>query len=108
MKFTTKEELIAQAIQDDACKAGIKFAKSCKDLQEIFETIDANMLFWCLMRGYEQFAEYCDWAKLDGDDWSNILSRHPQYYESCDWSKLDWWDWSMLLSRQPQFKKYKK
>ena len=57
MIFTTKEELILQAKKDGACKAGIEFAESCKDLNEIFETINTTMIVWCLMRDYEQCAD---------------------------------------------------
>ena len=71
MKFTTKEELILQAKKDGACDKGIKFAESCKDLQEILETIDEDMLFWCLQKGYEEFADSCDWETFNGPyrDW---------------------------------------
>ena len=103
MIFTTKEELIEQANKDGACDKGIKFAKSCKDLQEIFETIDKNMSCWCIIMGYDQFSDYCDWGKLSGLDWRWLLSEQPQYADHCDWSKLSGDDWSWLLRRHPQF-----
>ena len=108
MKFTNKAELIEQAIKDGACDEGIKFAKSCKDLQEIFETIDANMLFWCLTNGYDQFADRYDFEKLDGFDWSRLLSRQPQFADRCDFEKLDYDDLDFLLKSQPQFAKFRK
>ena len=96
MKFTTKEELIEQAIKDGACYEGIEFAKSCKDLQEIFETIDGDMLRWCLINGYDQFAEHCDLSILDEFDWVRILKFHPKYADHCDWSKLDKFNLGLL------------
>ena len=131
MKFTTKDELIEQAIFDGACDKGIEFAKSCKDLQEIFARIDSKMLLWCLDMGYEQFAEhcdlsvldnldlvamlevcpqyadYCDWSKFYGIDWAIILKYHPQYADHCDWSKLSDYNWDLLLPHQPQFEVYR-
>ena len=38
MKFTTKAELMNQAIKDRAYGEIINFIDSCKDLQEIIET----------------------------------------------------------------------
>ena len=108
MIFTTKEELILQAQKDGACEEGIKFATSCKSLYEIFETIDKYMRLWCLRKGYEQFADHCDFEKLDGDAWSRLLRYQPQFADHCDWLKLDSLDWSTLLSRQPQFASYRK
>ena len=103
MKFTNKDELIEQARKDGACKTGIEFAKSCKDLQEIFETIDKNMLLWCIRKGYEQFTDNCDWSKLNGYDWSYLLRAQPQFVDCCDWDKLIGRDWSRLLEFRPQF-----
>ena len=103
MKFTTKRELITQAKKDGACKAGIQFAESCKDLQEIFDTINTIMIVWCLMRDYEQFAEHCDLSKFSGWNWRKLLHYKPQYSDRCDWGKLSGEDWSCLLISQPQF-----
>ena len=102
MIFTTKEELILQAKKDDACKAGIIFAASCKDLQEIIDTIDDEMILWCIRHGYYQFADHCDWGKLDGFDWSLLLRDQPQFADHCDWLKLSGEDWSLLLSDKPK------
>ena len=103
MKFTTKDELILQAIKDGACDKGIKFANSCKDLHEIIETIDDEMRLWCLIHGYKQFADRCDLSKLSSYSWRQLLSYQPQFADYYDWSKLDGWDWSVLLRRHPQF-----
>ena len=108
MKFTNKDELIEQAIKDSACDEGIKFAKSCKDLQEIFETIDRSMLRWCIDKGYDQFADRFDWSKLYGFDWVRLLSVQPQFSDRCDWDKLTDLDWSNLLEIQPQLASYQK
>ena len=102
MRFTTKDELIEQAIFDGACDKGIEFAKSCKDLQEIFDTIDYNMSWWCLRKGYDQFADRFNWKKLDGWSWASLLSIQPKFSDRCDWEKLDAADWCCLLRHQPQ------
>ena len=107
MRFTTKEELIEQAIKDGACDKGIEFAKSCKDLQEIFETIDKNMLWWCLTNGYDQFAEHCDLSKFSGTEWAVVLQDNPQFADRCDWSKLNDYNWDYLLKDYPQFEVYR-
>ena len=103
MKFANKEELILQAKKDYACDKGIEFAESCKDLQEILETIDIYMLIWCLKQGYEQFADHCDWSKLNGYNWRRLLISKPQYSDRCDWSAFDGYNLSWLLRYQPQF-----
>ena len=131
MKFTTKDEFIEQAIKDGAYYKDIRFAKPCKDLQEIFDTIDKFMLRWCLTKGYEQFAEHCDLSVLDSFDlasilenhpqyvdyldlskfngfrWSFILRFHPQFADRCDWSKLNDYNWNFLLTHQPQLEVYR-
>ena len=45
----------------------------------------------------------CDWEKLDGKDWSRLLSKQPQFADKCDWKKLKGDDWQKLLEAQPQF-----
>ena len=103
MKFTTKEELIAQAIQDDACYTGIEFANSCKSLNEIFETIDKDMRLWCLRKGYEQFADHAKLNEFNAVNWRLILIDQPQLAEKCDkFNEFSVYDWRWLLSDQPQ------
>jgi len=45
--------------------------------------------------------EKCLWAKLDGEDWMNILLAHPEWAERCAWEKLELWHWAELLGRFP-------
>jgi hypothetical protein len=39
-----------------------------------------------------------DYAKMTGREWSELLSEHPQYADKCDWDKLDGDDWVYLLN----------
>lgn len=50
-----------------------------------------------------QFADKCDWSRLNGWCWATLLSKRPQFANKCDWSKLDGGDWASLLAKQPQF-----
>ena len=31
----------------------------------------------------------CDWSTMDGECWSELLSSQPQFADYCDWNKLD-------------------
>ena len=48
-------------------------------------------------------ADKCDWEKLSGEDWGELLSRLPEFADKCDWSKLSGKDWCGLLSRMPEY-----
>ena len=43
----------------------------------------------------------------DGKAWADLLSEHPEFADKCDWSKLDDENWDSLLQAQPQLSKYK-
>ena len=46
----------------------------------------------------------CDWSKLDGRDWSWLLSKQPQFADKCDcWDEFESDDALFLLLNQPQF-----
>ena len=51
-----------------------------------------------------QFADKCDWSRLDGEAWSLLLSELPEYADKCHWNYLTGHDWRRLLKNQPQFK----
>ena len=132
MKFTTKEELIKQAMKDNACGEIINFIDSCESLQEIINIVDKNTTFWFLVKKYEQFAlnihwdkfsgaeitfiiralpqfaSFCNFDKLDGMDWARLLSKQPKFTYRCDWDKLNTSDLKFLLYYQPQLNIYKK
>ena len=101
--FANKEELLKEWETNGACKEGVEFNKSCKDLQEILEKCPLNFRLWRLQRGYVQFAEHCLWEELSGCDWSSLLSLQPQFADKCDWGKLYGDDWACLLFVEPQF-----
>ena len=44
-----------------------------------------------------EFADQCEWIKLDGSDWASLLVRQPQFDDRCDWEKLNGSDWTFLL-----------
>jgi len=48
-------------------------------------------------------AEHCDWDKLEGKDWTELLEAQPQFADKCPWEKLSRKDWEHLLQKQPQF-----
>ena len=35
-----------------------------------------------------EFASYCQWEKLDGDNWSNLLTAKPEYVSKCSWNTI--------------------
>lgn len=112
-----------------------------KPRSEHFVFLDRNGLRPCpdLMDGWDwavflarrpEFADACEWEKLDAPDWARLLvvrpqfadrcgkwdsfrghgkalagllSKQPQFADRCDWKQLDDWDWAVLLSGQPQF-----
>ena len=43
-----------------------------------------------------------DFESLGGEEWAHLLAEQPQYADKCDWSKLDARDWmdSPLLLAQ--------
>ena len=51
----------------------------------------------------ERFADRCPWDKLNGENWTQILSFQPQFIDRCDWSKLTPSQQASLLTAQPQF-----
>ena len=106
--FNTLEELRAEWHVNDSCEEGVQFNLSCTTLNEVFEKCPIDFRVWRLLNGYLQFAEHCDWSKLGGDDWRELLSKQPQFAEHCYWAKLSGYNWRVLLSNQPQFNKFKK
>jgi hypothetical protein len=40
---------------------------------------------------------------MTGVDWVSLLKEQPQFADKCDWSKLDGNNWAYLLRYQPQF-----
>ena len=50
-----------------------------------------------------QFSNRCDWTKLSGGNWSDLLRSQPQFAGMCIWNKLVPCDWGLLLEKQPQF-----
>ena len=50
-----------------------------------------------------QLADNCDWNKLDGELWVELLIKQPQLADKCDWNKLDGKLWVALLCELPQF-----
>jgi hypothetical protein len=103
MIFNTIEELLTQAEKDDACEEGLEWAEKQSSLEDIIHKIPHNYRYWCLMKGYEQFSESCDWSLLSGDDWSWLLRKQSRYADKCNWNLLSGRDWSWLLRKQPQF-----
>ena len=106
MTFNTKEELIAQAEKDKACEDGLQWAREQESLEDILENILLNRRLWCIWKGYEQFAELCDWRRLEGWQWVYLLTKQPQFSELCDWSKLDGYDLRRLVAVQPQLAEF--
>ena len=104
--FETLEELREQAINDDVCEEGLEWLDKQKSLKEVFENISLDDMFWCLCKGYIQFADDCDWNKLTGNDWAWLLCEQLQFAEFCNWEKLDGYNWSGLLRDQPQFAEF--
>ena len=51
----------------------------------------------------EILAKY-KWDVLQGRDWADLLSVKKNYAQCCDWSKLDKSDWQELLARAPEFR----
>ena len=41
-------------------------------------------------------SDKCDWSKLCGGDWAELLVMRPLFADRCDWSKLDDEDWEHL------------
>jgi hypothetical protein len=101
----TKEELIQIIIEIYGCPKSIEFVKKCKDIDEVIEK--AQTSYWVeLLKHRPEFADYCNWSKLDGYNFTILLSSQPQLEKYCDWSKLNGDDFSYLLSYQPQLAKY--
>jgi hypothetical protein len=106
MIFKTKKELLTQAEKDGACEAGLQWARGEKSLTDILGNIPLRYRLWCIRSAYEQFAEFCDWGLLDGDDWARLLTVQPQLAEYCYWGMLNSDDWRCLLIKQPQFAEF--
>jgi hypothetical protein len=99
--FTSKEELLEQALKDNPCSEGYNWA--CKrTFKTIIKRIPLNYRFWCLCKGYVQFEEDCPWHRFKGDDWTILILNQPHLAERCHWEKLSREDWVNLLVEQPQ------
>lgn len=97
ISFSSKEELINQAKEDNACLPGISWAIKQDSLETILKTIPTDYRVWCLRHGYSQFEEDCKWEKIKAWDWNVLLSSCPQYYKYCDIELLDWNSLTYLL-----------
>ena len=80
--------------------------KKGNDLQNIecdWEKLDGGNWSQLLIE-QPQFADKCNkWDEFDSDDWRVLLSEQPQFADKCDWKKLKGDDWQKLLEAQPQF-----
>ena len=112
-----------------------------KGRSEHFVFLDRNGLRPCpeLMDGWDwavflarrpEFADACEWEKLDAPAWARLLvvrpqfadrcrkwdsfrghgrdlarllSKRPQFADLCDFSKLDLYDWKSLLEKLPWY-----
>ena len=98
----TKEEFITLLKEIEACQPAIDWCQDQHSFEDIQKCSKGRWWSW-LLQAQPQFAEHCDWGKLNGDDWSFLLRKQPQFADNCDWGKLDGDDWSYLLREQPQF-----
>lgn len=106
MIFKTKEELIKRAKKDKACYDTIIWADDQPNLETIIKECPFIWRLWALEKGYEQFAEYCNWEKLNGFEWSKLLCEQPQFADRCDWSKLNEDDIRWLLKHRQELISY--
>lgn len=102
-KFATLEELREQAIDDGFSEYGLEWLNRQFVFEKVIKNIPHNWLLWCLSKGYFQFTEFCQWDKLDGDDWVSLLNARPQFSEHCNWDKLNGNNWTSLLYFYPEF-----
>ena len=77
------------------------------DLQNIecdWEKLDGGSWSQLLIE-QPQFADKCNkWDEFESEDWRVLLSEQPQFADKCNkWNELDSFEWSWLLSKQPQF-----
>ena len=53
--------------------------------------------------------EMCDWWKLDGDQWTDLICFGSQdAIEHCDWEKLSADNWQQVLKARPELGKFVK
>ena len=79
------------------------FSDNMRIVRHVPETmLDGDLSVRILLHNVE-FAEFCNWMKLNGNDWAMLLCYQPQFEEMCSWEKLEGSDWARLLGRQPQF-----
>ncbi len=76
--FKTKDELLEVLKELGACEEGMDFVNSQSTLDDILKNCNLDYRLWGLGEGLTQFAEHCDWSKLDGVDWSELLIVQPQ------------------------------
>ena len=74
----TKDELLSRLDELDACRKGRQWAEAQPDMATILRDCPLNWRLWALRRGLYQFAEHCDWSKLNGYDWAWLLREQPQ------------------------------
>ena len=44
----------------------------------------------CVLESHPELAvKYDRWNEFDSDAWSRLLAKQPQFADKCDWSKLD-------------------
>ena len=54
-----------------------------------------------LLAARPEFAAQCDWGGLNGNHWAMLLAARPEFADQCDWGKLSKWDWSYLVFSRP-------
>ena len=64
---------------------------------------DRHLLVVSLLEEDPEFADKCDWSKLDGSDWVSLLEEKPEFADKCDWTKLFKDDWERLFEKRPEF-----
>jgi hypothetical protein len=51
-----------------------------------------------------EFADKCDWDRLEGPVWVELLIRRPMFADKCDWSKLGLNDFEVLFGERPELR----
>lgn len=67
-----------------------------------------SYVFDFLLPDYPEITEYFPWNKLSGANWRDFLEAQPQWADKCDWDKLNDDGLEYLLLMQPQLEKYRK
>ena len=106
VKFTPRQILLTRRFFNDGLSDTAIQVRMLLQNPNVSKIVDWNAFcgndWGNLIMAYPQFANKCDWKKVEVLDLIDVLKMHPQITILYPWETLEGFEWASLLAEQPQ------